>query len=505
MTKYCPKCSSDNILKQEGRFSVSGNQRWRCATCTATTTTPLDVLPQILPKMKMKRLRASKFFVITSAVNDTDLVPGALESFLQLANHCNGELLIIPTQYKNPTAFSKGAQVSYRWPSEILPYLCNSDVMLNKSLCIKGDTKINQTAANPLSGFAAAGTTVSEIYGHGQMALEMVANPRNEMPKMLHTTGSISQKNYGNSVAGKKAAHHHTIAAVIVEIKGSKFWTREVNFDGEGVQDLNIYHKPTGSQVRKYTAAVVYGDTHVDTLPKKTGTMLNNVSLNLEAEYNVYHDLHNHTRGSHHNRGNTITNWRLAISNQLCIREELLKAVKFLEDKVNPHVVDSNHDRHLNQWFNRFKPSGDDLVNLDLYFELTGLLRESTVGDNLFRLFIEKHLDNVVFTNCNEPFMIAGVDCSQHGDRGPNGSRGSARSLSKAGHKMVIGHSHSCAWVKGVVQVGVSDLNHHYANGMSSWTNSHCIIYKNGKRSLFHIVDGKLSPTMQEYNSITKE
>lgn len=437
---FCPKCSSDKIYKQEGRLSVSGNQRYRCRSCNATTTNPIDKPVQILPKMKKGKIKGSKFFIVTSAVNDTGLVLGALETMKKLADYYNGELLVIPTQYKNPTAFSKGVQVTYTWPTEILPYLCNIDIMLNNSICVKGDTKIQQTAANPLTGFAAAGTQVSEVYGHAQIAMEMVANPSHKMPKMLHTTGSISRRNYGNSVAGKKAHHHHSIGGLIVEIQGDRFWTREINFDGEGVYDLDKYFtisKLTKSPVE----AIVYGDTHVDSLPKATEELLDNVSNVLKPTYNIFHDVHNHTRGSHHNRGKTITNLRLAQSNQLCIRDELLMAVSFLRTKHNPHVIDSNHDRHLNQWFDRFKPTGEDLVNLPLYYELSSLLLKSE-HDNLFQLFVEQHIDNVTFVDCDDVFDVAGVDCSQHGDRGPNGSRGSARGLSKAGHKMVVGHSH---------------------------------------------------------------
>jgi hypothetical protein len=191
----------------------------------------------------------------------------------------------------------------------------------------------------------------------------------------------------------------------------------------------------------------------------------------------------------------------MALKNEISIREELMKSVKFLENYDNAHIVDSNHNRHLDQWFNRFRPTHDP-VNIELYYELGGWLREDLKngGDgNLFRLFVEWNMETPpVFIGPNDKFLIEGVDCSQHGDRGPNGSRGSAKSFSRTGHKTVIGHSHTPGIFKGSYQVGTSAVDMDYASGYSSWMNTHCIIYSNGKRGLFSIVKNKLSPLMRE-------
>jgi len=56
----------------------------------------------------------------------------------------------------------------------------------------------------------------------------------------------------------------------------------------------------------------------------------------------------------------------------------------------------------------------------------------------------------------------------------------------------VTGHTHSMGIDKGAYMVGCStskDLE--YTKGISSWTNTHCIIYPNGKRQLINIISGK--------------
>ena len=96
------------------------------------------------------------------------------------------------------------------------------------------------------------------------------------------------------------------------------------------------------------------------------------------------------------------------------------------------------------------------------------------------------------FLERDQTFVINGIELSLHGDIGPNGSRGSAVNLNKIGIKSVLGHSHSPCIEKGVCQVGTSSyLRLEYNQGPSSWLQTHCIVYPNGKRTLINIVDGE--------------
>ena len=79
-----------------------------------------------------------------------------------------------------------------------------------------------------------------------------------------------------------------------------------------------------------------------------------------------------------------------------------------------------------------------------------------------------------------------------HGDKGPNGARGSRMNLRRIGVKSIIGHTHSCGIEEGCYQVGTSTaLNLEYTSGPSSWLNTHCVVYASGKRSLINIIEGE--------------
>jgi hypothetical protein len=92
----------------------------------------------------------------------------------------------------------------------------------------------------------------------------------------------------------------------------------------------------------------------------------------------------------------------------------------------------------------------------------------------------------------DESLLIGDVEYGLHGDRGPNGSRGSARSLRRIGVKTVIGHSHSPAIEEGCYQTGTSTrLRLEYNAGPSSWLQSHVCQYASGRRVLLNIIEGE--------------
>jgi ribosomal protein L37AE/L43A len=498
---FCPECGHAGMFKKLGDTATSGKPRWVCNKCKHRTTKPLYSEPQILPKFRVGEIRKHKRFIITSAVNDTPLVKEAHQTLTNMAAKLKACYLVIPTYYKNPNMVKQGIQHRYTWPQEILPFLCNGDVSLNQSICIRGDTKIEHTVLNPLSGKNHAGGIQSEIFGHPQVAMELVATPKWAFPKMMHTTGTISTENYGNSSKGKNARFHHSVSAVLIEIEGDSFWITQLHYDGDGIALFNKYYTPNRVQKLGPVSAISFGDTHVRFLEDRTRKLLDQVRRSLLPKYEVYHDLHDHHIGSHHNSKDTVFLLKKSIEKEWCIRAELMKSVDFLFDKPNAVVVDSNHNNHLNQWFNRFKPHNDP-VNINLYTELAGMLREDLIagGDgNLFRLFIEKYCSNTVkFVGYNDEFILHDIDLTQHGDKGPNGSRGSAKSFSKTGYKTVIGHGHSPMIEKGCYQNGTSALGMYYAQGYSSWLNTHTIIYPNGKRGQFSIIKDKLSPLMRQ-------
>ena len=492
---YCPVCGSRGMSKEVDKAG-SGRARWRCRSCKTRTTKKLYEQPQVFPKARLGEIKKYKRYFVVCAVNDTSLVTGWHKTLKVMARELDACYLVLPVRHRNPDLFHQGIQQTMQWPSDIMPYVCNVNVQLTKNLVIRGATHINYTNINPLAGMNNAAGIESEIYGHPQVAMEMVPTSNETLPKQIRTTGTISAKNYGGSPRAQKASFHHSLSAVFIETEGENFYPTEVHYDGEGAYLFDKYYTPDGCDGESYqTEAVVYGDIHIADMRPHNRKLLDAVTRALQPINQVYHDLHTHKAGSHHNANSKL--WQLANQHQ-DIREELMQSVEFLNDQTDGHciVVSSNHHDHLSQWFNRFRPERDP-VNIDIYYELGEMARTERSGD-LFRLFVERYAQPPIeFTDPNKLREIAGIDISQHGHRGPNGSRGSAKAFARTGHKTMIGHTHAPRIEKGCYQVGTAEDEHDYAVGYSSWMITHGIIYSNGKRGLINVVNSKLSPMLR--------
>jgi len=182
----------------------------------------------------------------------------------------------------------------------------------------------------------------------------------------------------------------------------------------------------------------------------------------------------------------------MALSGEYLVEKELQIAADLLNSfgkgRLNL-IVGSNHNDALDKWLNRFDPDRDP-HNALFAWELGAAKVRS--GKDAFQTWIADRLTvKAKFLDRNKAYKIKGVDVSQHGDIGQNGSRGSAASFARLSSKTVIGHSHSARIVKGCYQVGVSSKDMEYAQGYSSWSICDCVIYANGKRALIYQIDGQ--------------
>lgn len=456
-------------------------------------------------KTTAAELRKAKIYVVTSAQNNTELHGPFWRALLNYCTAREAQMLVIPAHYRNPDAFHQDADADYSWPAEVLPYLLDRDLALSDTLMILGDAKINATATSPLTGFDALSGLRSAIYGHAQVQMRMVATPHAALPKMLHTTGSVSKKNYSRSKVGKKAAFHHTLGALVLEVYGSRFWVRELQCDDRGgFYDLDAYYTAETVSTGHRAEAVVLGDEHVkfaDPDVQRATFGPGGLVEALRPKVLVRHDIHDHYSQSHHHEPDTILKVIKAQAGDWSVRDELELTRQHLVDTTaedcESWVIDSNHHDHLYKWICRVDENRDP-HNGVFAWKLKGFIAaaiERGQDADPFKLFLRHTLPSDVlgrvrFVGANDSALIAGIDVSQHGDRGANGSRPSPSAFARAAHKMITGHSHTPGIEKGCYTVGTSTLRLDYAKGLSSWMTTHGIIYPNGKRALNHIVGG---------------
>lgn len=459
-------------------------------------------IPVTIPK--------SDVYVITCAQNATPVHKGFWKALQQYCKKRNARLVVIPTRYKNPTSrFSADQENDEWWASEVMEYLCAGRVVLNNNLMVLGDIKVQPTATTPLSSFGPISRHYSGIIGHPKLALTTIATPQDTLPKMMATTGACTIKNYTDSRAGKNGEFHHSFGALVVEIQDKwVFHLRQLNaIENGSFIDLDMEYTSRGYRKAPPAAGLFMGDTHVEHVdPKVVDATFapGGIVEVLKPKILVWADLLDFFSQNHHHRNRPFTRLAKHKAGRQLVIDELKKTLNFLSKHtpkgVQSLVQASNHNEHLDRWV-READWKYDMDNAEVYLETALAMAKSAKMDRgrvevvdpmvywAKRLMPKAELKRVKFLSRDEGFLIKDVEVSFHGDEGANGARGSRKAFKSIGRRTIIGHSHSPGIEDGCYQVGTSSyLRLEYNSGLSSWLQSHAVIYANGKRSLIHII-----------------
>lgn len=450
-------------------------------------------------------------FVITAAQNATPVHTGFFRALLQYCRHRRAELIVIPYRYRNPTSvWSENAAEDDWWAPELLPFLMDKRIALNDNLAVLGDIRTQPTAVSPLTGFETLTGGQSAIIGHPKLELTTVPTPQHKLPKIMTTTGAVTQPNYTDTKAGKKGEHHHTFGAAAVEIVGDVFHLRQINAQSSGeFIDLTERFTSAGVKPAGRAAALVMGDSHVEFIDpdvvKATFTNRRSMVNALKPEVVVWHDVHDFYSRNHHHRNEPFTNYAKRQAGMDNVARWLDKTFAFVDKHTRANTrnvfVSSNHPDALARWVKETDPKADPENALFWAETFAALLAGTRMTPNgaahpdPFVYWARQKLKTAKqarFLERDESYQVKGVELSYHGDQGANGARGNRRSFGRIGAKTIIGHSHSPGIRDGCYQVGTSSrLRLEYNRGPSSWLNTHCVLYANGKRSLVNIIDGK--------------
>jgi len=503
---YCPNCSSGLLRKNGSVNRVNGLKRkYLCRECHRGTTNPLPSQSDLV--MMKTSIAKSKKYIITSAQNATPVHKKFWTAIERYAKYNDAEIIVIPLRYKNPTSqWTEESQEHEWWDSKVLPYLFNGKQDIG-SIRVLGDIKVLPTAVTPLTGLDAISGELSGIIGHPKIQLTTIATPHHSRPKIMTTTGACTTKNYTDSKAGKKGEFHHSFGACVVEVRGKTFHLRQISACDDGsFIDLDREYTQTGTKKAPRAEALIIGDTHVDFVDPAVVRATFGEGGMVEAlnpKRLIYHDLLDFYSRNHHHNGDPFVAIAKQQSGRDNVREEVERAIDFVmkyEPKNTESIlVASNHNDALSRWINEANWKNDS-INAEFYLETALAMCRSvkmtphgSVRVHPFVYWCDKIAgDNINSLGRDESYSVKGIELSLHGDKGSNGARGSAFGISKIGVKTIIGHSHSPNIRDGCYQTGTSThLKLEYNSGASSWLQTHCVIYANGKRSLINIINGK--------------
>lgn len=417
----------------------------------------------------------------------------------------NADIICIPVQYD----WSDVKQGKHKptYPRELQDCMLRDDIMLNKHLSIMGSVPVHATLANPLSGQKHISRNKSAIFGHPQRSMESVATHKNKLPKLLYTTGAITDPRYTSSATGRRAMDLHTMGGLLIEYSEDRFHVFEITANKDGsFYHLDNFYSSKGKKKHDGVAGVYMADEHYDFYPEEVlnATYLrdNSIVNTLRPEYVVRGDIYNHTCDSHHNKNDIIGKLLIADNDKHLVKDELDGCFDFIRQtsgRWTNVILASNHHDHLTRWLDEYQPLRDDIRNLHFYHQMNAerIERAIETGSKVdaFKLYAELYHSDV-FNNCaflgrDSDFKISGVDCANHGDERINGGRSSVISFSLGGDPKNIGHGHSPRIYRNVRQVGACSMDMGYNYGYSGWMVTHNVIYPDGNQTFIHIIDGE--------------
>lgn len=439
-------------------------------------------------------------FIVTSAVNNCDALPEFVEACRRWADERRGRFLATRVRYKNPQTKREAdqAQPDEWWDARLEPYLLDEEIRPHPRLSLMA-TKIQATANNPLPPRMLALTRErSAVFGHPQLAMRTVPTPQHRLPKLMYTTGAVTAPAYSDTLTGDVGAHHHTHAAVIVEVRGDRFHMREVRWDGESFVDYGERWTAQGRSVAPAALALILGDVHVPKQDRRTLRALfgrGGVYEECRPAELILHDLSDHPAINPHEAGklSAAARWRRSLADE---RDAVAAFLNSLPRDARVTVVRSNHDDFLLRWLQKGDPAPRDAR---LYHELAAaLLQSAERGDgmpNPLPLLVAGLLErDVRWLDYAEPHVIAGILCNLHGNNGPNGARGTPQNMASLGVRFIAGHVHS-PWIwQGGVWVGLTgEYDQGYnMRGPGGWLHTSALIHDNGKTQMVHEVGGRV-------------
>ena len=477
-----------------------------------------------------------KRYIVSSAQNNTEPHTKLMDNLEAYAAFLDAEILIAAFSY-NKTAYTKlnpllprpGSKADLKsgliYADRLRPYLSNlgerstQSIALAPDLVFCGELDILPTAAEPMRGLDGyGGGTTSILVPHSKIGLKSVATAKGDDPKMIYTTGTVTQRNYIQRLAGQKAEFHHSYGALLVEVDGDgSWWVRQLNAKDDGsFQDCpegadGVLEVRDGKVVQGLRLeALSLGDVHASEIDEDVAKSIwategwnGDLSMidALEPKYQFLHDLLSFRSRSHHDLKDPGTMLRKYWKGQSenSVHEEIMDTVNIMHLASRKFckmvVVNSNHDRHGERWINE-SDWREDFANAELLLEAQlarlkhiKLCAEAGEDDDEW-MFHEWALrragaPDATFLGRDQGFRICGnIECGWHGDEGPNGSRGTTRSFKTVGVRVNKGHDHTAAIMDNVYSAGACARSFGYQHGPSAHSVSHILTYPNGKRQI---------------------
>lgn len=334
----------------------------------------------------------------------------------------------------------------------------------------------------------------SVIVAHSKQMLEVVPTGNDSHPRIVHSTGAITEPSYLRNRIGMIANEDHKLGGLIVEIKGDVFWIRQVQFDVQNGSfvDLGVRYHANGKATPERAEAFKMGDIHPGHEDKNALKAIYELWDIIKPKRIFLEDFFDGSSISHHLANKRLSKARLP--NQfLDLPSEIECAANVLGEVVGKAPKDaeiiataSNHPEHVNRYLEEARYINDCKANYDIGHRMVVMALD---GKNPLKEYLDPH-SKMNWTNENQDYFVEGVQMNSHGHLGVNGSRGNKIGHELAHGNVMVAHSHTPSVFHDCFTVGhTTQPRHGYNNGPSSWILCSGAVYKGGQKQLYMIIN----------------
>ena len=444
-------------------------------------------------------------FVFTAAQNNTYIHPEFLAALESYCAKRRARLIVSPFTYnKNGFQNASKEDVDLWYDPRISGNMVQESTQVADDLVFCGELNILPTAVDPLSGLHSYTGRASGIIPHAKVRMQSLPRMKGEDARLLYTTGAVTLRNYIQKKAGQKAEFHHVYGAVVVEFnKAGRWFARQLIANDAGeFCDLNTQYLPDGTTREAPVLAINWGDIHAEKIDPDVLSGIKDMVRVLKPRNQFVHDMTDFSARNHHNIKDPYFNARSFHTGTDSVQDNMSVSASFLHTisrgGSRVYVVESNHDQAFARWL-READGHNDPRNARYWHKYNERVFSAIErGDESYHPYADavraeysykyhKRCD-AVFLREDESVLIGpdkDIECSLHGHRGPNGTRGAANAFRTIGHKVNLGHAHTPSIIDGVYTAGVSaSLDMGYNKGPSSWAHAHVLTYPTGKRAI---------------------
>ncbi len=452
---------------------------------------------------------AKKVYVITSAQAGAKVNREVLEGMKRYAADREADLMVLPLTGQR---VGSDEEMAEELTDNLLYLDRSSGRKLNDKIRIR-ETWVRPQQILPTTGIARfTQRDVSTIIGNPKQFTQVVPNSNQDLPKILVTTGAVTHPNYAPGFRISAIAEEdHTYGFVVVETDGPTIYHfRHVTALKSGAfVDLGKKYDGNNDPTDASLEAMVLGDWHCGDTDQSVRETTFNMISELKPKRIVVHDWYNGHSGSHWDDGKPLTKAIKAKKGLLLVEEEAKSGSRELHELAEAAgesteilYVIGNHDEFLDRWVDSDRWINDPfnaLAGAELFAKIGRKKAEGELAiavEEAFKCYGQGVPDNVRFLPRDSDYKVYGWQLAVHGDKGPNGTKASARTLEEAFGKCIVGHRHTPGRWRNVIHVGTSSkIPLEYSEGApGGWMHTHALLYHVGGNvaqvQAVNIIDG---------------